>query len=119
MNFAVIEHQSADLAGAAGCPDLARHLKAVRRYQRAEKDTRRLHRRLKRSNEGLVRTFRTIVDLLEEWGYVAGWGVDGEGYPAALCVQRDGSAADRVRRVRSVRRPRWATSRGPDLTVHL
>ncbi len=72
-DFAIVEHQSSDVAGAGGCPDLAAHLKAVRRHQRAEKDIRRLRRRLKRSNEGLVRTFRAIVGLLEEWGYVVGW----------------------------------------------
>ncbi len=74
-----IEHQAGDVSGVVGCPDLAQHLKAVRRQRRAEKEVRRLQRRLKRSDEGLVRTFRSILDLLGDWGYVKGWSLTDKG----------------------------------------
>ena len=77
--FAPIQHRAADPIGVGGCPDLAKHLKAVRRQRRVESDVRRLRRRLKRADEGLVKTFRAIVRLLEEWGYVSGWSLTTKG----------------------------------------
>jgi ATP-dependent RNA helicase HelY len=71
--FVVDEHQTATDDTVAGCPDLAAHLKAIRRMNRAEHDLRRLERGLERSDEGLVKTFRTIIKLLEQWGYVKSW----------------------------------------------
>ncbi len=71
--FVPVEHHTAVGGTVAGCPDLAKHLKAIRRMNRADTDQRRLGRRLARSDEGLVRTFRSVIGLLEEWGYVASW----------------------------------------------
>ncbi len=77
--FAPIEHQKGDVDGVAGCPDLRSHLEAARRLRRVEKDIRRLERRVKRADEGMVRTFRTILETLEQWGYVSGWGLTEKG----------------------------------------
>lgn len=72
-DFAPVEHQPVVDEGVGGCPDLPSHLKAVRRLRKSENEYRRLQRRLERSDEGLVKTFRTIVRLLEDWGYVKSW----------------------------------------------
>lgn len=57
----------------AGCPRLMEHLGWVRRTERAEKELRRLRRRLERAEGGLVTQFDAILALLEKWGYVEGW----------------------------------------------
>jgi ATP-dependent RNA helicase HelY len=77
--FVVREHQTNDGDGVGGCPRLADHLVAVRRYQRVDKDIRRLRRRVDRSREGLVPMFRSILSLLGQWGYVAGWSLTDKG----------------------------------------
>ncbi len=77
--FAPIEHSTGEGEGVGSCPDLAKHLSALRRLRRAEKDLRRLERRLRRTDEGLVRTFRTIIATLEQWGYVSGWSLTAKG----------------------------------------
>ncbi|MCP4308148.1 MAG: RNA helicase, partial [bacterium] len=78
-SFAVVEHQTATDDTVAGCPDLSSHLKAIRRLKKAEQDSKRLERRLQRSDEGLVKTFRTIIKLLEDWGYVKSWTLTDKG----------------------------------------
>ncbi|MGH9181595.1 MAG: helicase-related protein, partial [Acidimicrobiales bacterium] len=60
-------------AGVAGCPDLARHLRAAERAERLEKDFRRLHRRVEGRTESLARQFDRVLRVLEAWGYVDGW----------------------------------------------
>jgi ATP-dependent RNA helicase HelY len=77
--FVPREHGPETSVGVAACPDLAAHLQAVRRHRKAEKDIRRLQRRLRRSDEGMVRTFRAIVALLEKWGYVSEWTLSAKG----------------------------------------
>ena len=59
--------------GVAGCPDLAKHLSAVDRSDRIEKDLRRLERRIEGRTESLARQFDRVLRVLEAWGYVAGW----------------------------------------------
>jgi ATP-dependent RNA helicase HelY len=76
--FVVREHAGAS-DGVGRCPRLAEHLSAVRRFQQADKDVRRLRRRLERTEEGLVATFRSILTLLEEWGCVRGWSLTDKG----------------------------------------
>jgi ATP-dependent RNA helicase HelY len=78
-SFHPIGHESETAGGVAGCPDLAQHLSAFRRWRRAEKEVRRLRRRMKRSDEGLVQAFRSIVALLGEWGYVEDWSLTEKG----------------------------------------
>jgi len=78
-SFVPITHAESEAGGVAGCPQLSQHLSAVRRWRRAEKDVRRLRRRMQRSDEGLVKTFRSIVQLLEAWGYVEGWSLTAKG----------------------------------------
>lgn len=77
--FVPVEHHPTADDGVAGCPDLAKHLKSIRRMRRAESELRRLERRQERGDEGLVKTFRTILRLLEEWGYVDSWALTQKG----------------------------------------
>ncbi len=63
----------------ASCPDLNDHLEWLRRAESAEKEIRRLQRRLGRSSDGLVSRFRTILRLLERFGYVRGWSLTEKG----------------------------------------
>ncbi|MDX1691030.1 MAG: helicase-related protein, partial [Acidimicrobiia bacterium] len=58
---------------AAACPDLDRHLGALRSVRRLEKRLRRLERRVREAPGGLARRFRAIIELLEARGYVTGW----------------------------------------------
>ena len=78
-SFTPVVHESARLEGVGGCPELPQHLSALRRWRRADKDVRRLRRRLQRTDEGLVDVFRSIVALLADWGYVAGWSLTEKG----------------------------------------
>jgi ATP-dependent RNA helicase HelY len=78
-SFSPIAHASGTAEGVAGCPDIAQHLSAVRRWRRAEKEVGRLRRRVERSDGGLVESFRSIVALLAEWGYVDGWSLTDKG----------------------------------------
>lgn len=57
----------------ATCPRWADHMQWVRRVRRAERELRRLQRRLEKSDRGLVPLFRRILKLLASWGYVRGW----------------------------------------------
>jgi ATP-dependent RNA helicase HelY len=63
------------------CPDRSNHIKAARLIERADKEVTRLQHQLVLEGEGLVAEFRAILDLLDEWGYVDGWGLTpaGEG----------------------------------------
>ncbi len=77
--FVPLEHKAAADDTVASCPDLSKHLKSIRRMRRADAEFRRLKRRLERSDEGLVKTFRTILSLLEDWGYVESWSLTTKG----------------------------------------
>jgi ATP-dependent RNA helicase HelY len=65
--------------GVADCPDLDQHLRAVRRVRRSERDITRIRSRLDRDDGGLVRTFRSLLGLLQEWGYVRDWSLTEKG----------------------------------------
>jgi ATP-dependent RNA helicase HelY len=77
--FVVRRHEVGGEHGVSTCPEITTHLAAVRRFHRAEKDVRRLQRRVERGDEGLVRMFHAILRLLEEWGYVHGWSLTDKG----------------------------------------
>jgi ATP-dependent RNA helicase HelY len=65
-----------DPAGAhpvAACPDRRRHLRALERAERLEKDVRRLERRIRGRTESLARQFDRVLRVLESWGYVEDW----------------------------------------------
>ena len=65
--------------GVATCPSLSEHLGWVRRSQRVNSDIRRLEHRLDRAGSELVTRFRSIIDLLEEFGYTRGWALTEHG----------------------------------------
>ena len=55
------------------CPDLRRHLRALERAERLEKDVRRLEKRIHGRTESLARQFDRVLRVLSAWGYVDGW----------------------------------------------
>jgi ATP-dependent RNA helicase HelY len=57
----------------ASCPDRRRHLRALERAERLEKDVRRLERRIRSHTESLARQFDRVLRVLEAWGYVDDW----------------------------------------------
>ncbi len=59
--------------GAAACPDLAAHLRAVRSAHRRETRLEALRRRQRVSGAGMVPRLRAIVALLQDWGYADDW----------------------------------------------
>jgi ATP-dependent RNA helicase HelY len=63
----------------AGCPQLSEHLAWVRRAERVERDLRRLLRRLEQPGDSLVTRFHAVLELLEVWGYTAGWSLTDKG----------------------------------------
>jgi ATP-dependent RNA helicase HelY len=63
----------------ASCPQLRDHLRWVRRIERAERELRRTRRRLERDDEGIVRHFRAILELLASLGYTADWSLTEQG----------------------------------------
>jgi ATP-dependent RNA helicase HelY len=77
--FTVAEFSTGGESGIAACAELGDHLAWVRRARKAETDVLRLRKRLERSDEGLVKTFRSLLALLAGWGYVRGWSLTGKG----------------------------------------
>ena len=63
----------------ATCPDLAEHLGWLDRAAKAERDAARLERRLDEGTGDLVARFRSILGLLEAWGYTDGWSLTAKG----------------------------------------
>jgi ATP-dependent RNA helicase HelY len=59
--------------GAAHCPDLDRHLRALDRSGRIEREAARLERLIRGRSESLARQFDRVLQLLDLWGYVDGW----------------------------------------------
>ncbi len=58
------------------CPDLSVHLEWLDRAKRAERDVRRLERRVGREQEhSVVTDFRALRRVLADLGYVEGWSV--------------------------------------------
>ncbi len=57
----------------AGCPRLDEHRAWARRARRAERELARRRARRTGSGGGMVGEMRSILTLLEEWGYADGW----------------------------------------------
>ncbi len=57
----------------ASCPSLSEHLEWVRRARSADREIRRLRRRQERGGTDVVARFRSLLGLLEDWGYTEGW----------------------------------------------
>ena len=55
------------------CPDLEIHVRAARRVQRIRKQIDKIDSELRQSGVGLVEDFQSILELLEEFGYLSGW----------------------------------------------
>ena len=72
------DQRGADSA-VATCPSLPEHLGWVRRSQRLESEIRRLEQRRGKAGSELVTRFRSIMDLLEEFGYTRGWSLTEHG----------------------------------------
>jgi ATP-dependent RNA helicase HelY len=73
------------LAGASGehvvatCPDVETHRSFFLRAEKAEKDLRRLRRRLSRREDGLLERFSSRLATLEGLGYLEGWSLTQRG----------------------------------------
>jgi ATP-dependent RNA helicase HelY len=79
-DYGVVEFRDAGVDGGVGeCPHFGAHMQNVRRLRRAEKEIRRLAGRIDRDEGGLVRQFRTLLSLLENWGYVSRWKLTAKG----------------------------------------
>ena len=63
----------------ADCPDLQSHLRAARRAQRIRKQVDQLTADLRQSGVGLVDDFQSIIELLEDFGYLSGWNLTDRG----------------------------------------
>ncbi|MFP5317554.1 MAG: DEAD/DEAH box helicase [Acidimicrobiia bacterium] len=61
------------------CPERRRHLRALERAERLEKDVRRLERRIRGRAESLARQFDRVLRVLEAWGYVDDWSLTPSG----------------------------------------
>jgi ATP-dependent RNA helicase HelY len=57
----------------AGCPDIESHRAFLARAQKAEKDVRRLRRRLRKRGDDLIEKFQARIALLSSFGYVNEW----------------------------------------------
>ncbi|MGH9225117.1 MAG: DEAD/DEAH box helicase [Acidimicrobiales bacterium] len=55
------------------CPDRRRHLRALERAERLEKDVRRLERRIEGRTESLARQFDRVLRVMSAFGYVEDW----------------------------------------------
>lgn len=76
----VMLFQTSDAEGVLGCPDLDTHLKWVERVNRADRDIRRLERRIERSRTNDVGAeFDNLVKVLEITGYISNWALTPRG----------------------------------------
>jgi ATP-dependent RNA helicase HelY len=70
-------HRGGDEAAAthpvAACRDARAHLKAAANAERLSGQVERLEAQVVRRTESLARQFDRVLQLLERWGYVAGW----------------------------------------------
>ncbi len=67
----------------AACGDLRRHLRALDRIARLDRDIARLERTVQGRTESLARQFDRVLQVLEAWGYVDGWSLTDPG--TSLC----------------------------------
>jgi ATP-dependent RNA helicase HelY len=63
----------------ATCPDLDRHLRAGRQAERQAREVDDLRRQILGRTESLARKFDQVLQLLEAWGYLAGWSLTHRG----------------------------------------
>lgn len=70
---AVLEHP------VASCPEAPAHLRAYRRYVRAEREAEEAARQVRASSDSLARRFDQVLSLLELWGYLDGWQLTARG----------------------------------------
>ena len=63
----------------ASCPLLKEHLRAVARAERLARQVDRLENQVLGRTESLALQFDRVLQLLERWGYVRGWGLTGAG----------------------------------------
>ncbi len=65
--------EGAPLHPVAGCPDIESHRAFLARAQKAEKEVRRLRRRLLKRGDDLIERFRARLTVLSGFGYVNEW----------------------------------------------
>lgn len=70
---------TADEHSVATCPDVEAHRSFFLRAEKAEKDLRRLRRRLQRRGDGLLERFSRRIAALEGFGYLEGWSLTQRG----------------------------------------
>jgi len=63
----------------ADCPDLARHLDALRRLERIRTSCADLEERVNQQSGSLRRRFDLVVELLARWGHLDGWSLTARG----------------------------------------
>ncbi len=61
------------------CPDRDRHLRALRRAERLERELADTERRVRSRTGSLVDTFDRVLQLLEGWGHLDGWALTSRG----------------------------------------
>ena len=61
------------------CPDIDKHREFFLRAQRAEKELKRLRRRIERRGDDLLDRFRSRLRVLTDLGYVDGWALSERG----------------------------------------
>jgi ATP-dependent RNA helicase HelY len=74
-----LESEAGTPHAVASCPDLRAHLRALERADRLDADAARLERSVRSRTESLARQFDRVLAILEDWGYVSGWGLTGAG----------------------------------------
>lgn len=62
-----------------GCPDRDQHLRAARRLERLDRELADLEPRIRGRTESLVRQFDQILQILEAWSFLDGWGLGERG----------------------------------------
>jgi len=70
---AVLDHPVHD------CPDRDRHLRALRRVERLEREIADTERRIRSRTGSLVEQFDRVLQLLEGWGHLDGWALTSRG----------------------------------------
>ncbi len=63
----------------ARCPEASAHVSSYRKSLRTARRIEQLKRKQRSEGIGLVRDFRAIEELLDEWGYIDGWSLTPRG----------------------------------------
>lgn len=64
----------------AECPELDRHLKALRKIERIDRDLASLDRQRETRATSLSRQFEHLLDVMQEWGHLDDWELTGAGH---------------------------------------